>query len=180
MDLLDRAVRALKSGNQPRLDRPLDHGAEVEFHVPSLIPPAPLRLSAAIGRDVQTRLIMYKRIASARDDEDLVSLQEEMIDRFGLLPEPLKNLFAITRLKHRAAPLGIRKIELGAKGGRILFENVTRIDPVRIIMLIQKESRTYKLDGSDKLKIIREFADVQSRLDFLYDLFDKIALGDTA
>ena len=57
---------------------------------------------------------------------------------------------------------------------------MTRIDPVRIIMLIQKESRTYKLDGSDKLKIIREFADVQSRLDFLYDLFDKIALGDTA
>jgi transcription-repair coupling factor (superfamily II helicase) len=173
MDLLDRAVRALKSGNQPRLDRPLDHGAEVEFHVPSLIPQDYLA-------DVQTRLIMYKRIASARDDEDLVSLQEEMIDRFGLLPEPLKNLFAITRLKHRAAPLGIRKIEMGAKGGRILFENVTRIDPVRIIMLIQKEARTYKLDGSDKLKIIREFADVQSRLDFLYDLFDKIALGDTA
>ena len=173
MDLLDRAVRALKSGNQPRLDRPLDHGAEVEFHVPSLIPQDYLA-------DVQTRLIMYKRIASARDDEDLVSLQEEMIDRFGLLPEPLKNLFAMTRLKHRAAPLGIRKIEMGAKGGRILFENVTRIDPVRIIMLIQKEARTYKLDGSDKLKIIREFADVQSRLDFLYDLFDKIALGDTA
>jgi transcription-repair coupling factor (superfamily II helicase) len=172
MDLLDRAVRALKSGQQPKLDRPLDHGAEVEFHVPSLIPQDYLV-------DVQSRLIMYKRIASARDDDDLTGLQEEMIDRFGLLPEPLKNLFAITRLKHRAAPLGIRKIELGPKGGRILFDNVTHIDPVRIIMLIQKESRTFRLDGSDKLKIIHEFPDVQSRLDFLYDLFNKIALRDS-
>ncbi len=173
MDLLDRAVRALKSGNQPQLDRPLDHGTEIEFHITTLIPEDYLP-------DVQTRLMMYKRIASTRDDDELESLQEEMIDRFGLLPEPLKHLFAIARLKHRTTPLGVRKIDLGLTGGRILFEKNTRIDPGKIIQLIQKESRVYKLDGSDKLRIIKEFKDVQSRFTFLYDLFDIISIRDAA
>ena len=173
MDLLDRAVKALKSGTQPQLDRPLDHGTEIEFHIPTLIP-------ADYLPDVQTRLVMYKRIASSRDDDELESLQEEMIDRFGLLPESLQSLFAITRLKHRTAPLGVKKIELGLMGGRILFEKNTRIDPVKIIMLLQKDSRVFKLDGSDKLRIIKEFKDVQSRITFLYDLFDSISIRDAA
>ena len=172
MDLLDRAVRSLKSGNQPQLDRPLDHGAEIDFHVATLIPEDFLP-------DVQTRLIMYKRIASTRDDEELLGLQEEMIDRFGLLPDSLKNLFEITRLKHHVAPLGVKKVDLGKHGGRIQFEKQAKIDPVKIIMLIQKQSGVFKLDGSDKLKITSEFSDVPSRLAFLYDLFNMISLKHT-
>ncbi|MBM2829840.1 MAG: transcription-repair coupling factor, partial [Gammaproteobacteria bacterium] len=116
MDMLERAIHALKAGKQPELDRPLEHGAEINLHIAALIPEDYMP-------DVHARLIMYKRIASARDENELTDLQEEMIDRFGLLPEPVKNLFQITTLKLKANPLGIRKIDLGKQGGRLHFHS---------------------------------------------------------
>ena len=106
MEMLERAVKALKAGKSPELDRPLDHGPEIDLQAPALIPEDYLP-------DVHNRLILYKRIASAQSDEELKELQVEMIDRFGLLPEQVKNLLEVTRLKLRATPIGIRKIEAG-------------------------------------------------------------------
>ncbi|MFP4603260.1 MAG: transcription-repair coupling factor, partial [Halochromatium sp.] len=100
MDLLERAVEALKSGKTPELDRPLDHGAEIDLGLPALLPDDYLP-------DVHTRLVTYKRIASAADRAELKDLQVEMIDRFGLLPEPTKALFAVTELKLKVQPYGI-------------------------------------------------------------------------
>ena len=139
MDLLERAVQALKSGHTPEIDRPLDHGAEIDLGLPALLPDDYLP-------DVHTRLITYKRIASAADAAELKDLQVEMIDRFGLLPEPAKNLFAITGLKLEVQQLGIRKIEAGPKGGRILFGTQPNIDHMRLIKLIQSRPKDYKLD----------------------------------
>lgn len=173
MELLERAVQALKSGKQPQLDRPLDHGTEIDLRIPALIPEDYLP-------DVHSRLIMYKRIASARDEGELRSLQEEMIDRFGLHPEPLKNLFRITELKRKAMPLGIRKVDLGPQGGRIHFHEQTSIDPGRIINLIQSEPQGYRLDGSDKLRIIKELPDAESRYKVLAYLFDIISVRKDA
>jgi transcription-repair coupling factor (superfamily II helicase) len=173
MDLLDRAVQALKSGKQPQLDRPLDHGAEIDLHIPALIPEDYLP-------DVHTRLVMYKRIAGAKDYDELTGLQEEMIDRFGLHPEPLKNLFEIARIKRKAAAFGIRKIDMHAKGGRVHFEKQSNVDPITIIRLIQREADTYKLDGQDKLRIIKELPDAGSRITFLHHLFDTIFAKDAA
>lgn len=173
MELLDRAVRAMKAGKHPELDRPLDHGAEIDLRIPALIPEDFLP-------DVHLRLILYKRIAGADSDGELTELKEEMIDRFGLLPDAVKNLFEISRLKQRARPLGIRKIELGQKGGRIVFQSHARIDPVRIIELIQSDPGSYQLDGQDKLRINRELPDTESRLEILEYLFNEIALKNAA
>ncbi len=169
MELLDRAVQAMKEGKQPELDRPLDHGAEIDLHIPALIPEDFLP-------DVHMRLIMYKRIASAKSNPDLNELKEEMIDRFGLLPDALKNLFEISNLKQLARPLGIRKIDLGQKGGRVFFQPRANIDPGRIIQLIQSDPVSYKLDGQDKLRITKELPDAESRLEILEYLFNEIAL----
>jgi transcription-repair coupling factor (superfamily II helicase) len=86
-----------------------------------------------------------------------------MIDRFGLLPEPVKNLFRITELKLQATPIGIRKIEAGPRGGRIVFGPEPRIDVSKLIGLIQKQHQTYKLDGQDKLRFNREMKDAETR-----------------
>ncbi|MFE8033066.1 transcription-repair coupling factor [Thiohalocapsa marina] len=139
MDLLERAVQALKAGRTPELDRPLDHGAEIDLGLPALLPDDYLP-------DVHTRLVTYKRIASAADAAELKDLQVEMIDRFGLLPEPTKALFEITALKLKVQPLGIRKIEAGPSGGRILFGEQPNIDHMRLIRLIQSRPKDYKLD----------------------------------
>ncbi len=145
-DMLDRAVRALKSGKVPDFDLTSEHEAEIELHVAALIPDDYLA-------DVNTRLTLYKRISSAADEDALRDLQVEMVDRFGLLPDQVKNLFAVTEIKLLATPLGIRKLELGANGGRVLFNPKPNIDPMTVIRMIQTLPKVYALDGQDKLKI---------------------------
>ncbi|EXJ16115.1 transcription-repair coupling factor [Imhoffiella purpurea] len=157
MELLERAVEALKAGRSPELDRPLDHGTEIDLGVPALLPSDYLP-------DVHARLVMYKRIASARNPEELKELQVEMIDRFGLLPEPARNLLEITELKLRVQPYGIRKIEAGPASGRILFGDEPKIEPVNLIRLIQAKPKEFKLEGGDKLKFFRAMPEPQQRL----------------
>jgi len=168
MEMLERAVQALKAGRVPELDRPLDHGPEIDLQSPALIPDDYLP-------DVHSRLILYKRIASARDDGGLRELQVEMIDRFGLLPEPVKNLFRVTGLKLRAAPVGVKKIEAGPKGGRIVFGPEPKVDPAKLVWLIQQQHRVYKLDGKDKLRFIKELPDAETRAAEVEDLLEGIA-----
>jgi transcription-repair coupling factor (superfamily II helicase) len=173
MELLDRAVKAMKEGKQPELDRPLDHGTEIDLHIAALIPDDFLP-------DVHTRLIMYKRIASVSDESELRDLQEEMIDRFGLLPEALKNLFQVTILKLKAGRLGVRKIELGEKGGRLYFHEQTNIDTGQLINLIQSQPQSYKLDGQNKLRIIEDIPNSEMRFRVLDELLEKITMRDAA
>jgi transcription-repair coupling factor (superfamily II helicase) len=156
-ELLDRAVRALKSGKVPDFDLTSEHETEVELHLPALIPNNYLP-------DVHARLTLYKRIASARNDEGLRELQVEMIDRFGLLPDQTKCLFAVAQLKLMATPLGIRKVDFGASGGRITFRDKPDIDPVALIRLIQTQPRIFKMDGQDKLRVIMELPGSAERI----------------
>ena len=165
MDLLERAVAALKAGRTPELDRPLDHGAEIDLGIPALLP-------ADYLPDVHTRLVMYKRIASAPDLDGLKELQVEMIDRFGLLPDQAKNLIGITELKLKVQPYGIRKIEAGPTGGRILFGAEPKIDTARLIRLIQSRPKEYKLDGGDKLRFVMDLSDPSQRIGSIGQVVD--------
>ncbi|NJD08142.1 MAG: transcription-repair coupling factor [Methylococcaceae bacterium] len=167
-ELLERAVKALRSGKQPELDAPLEVGPEIDLQSPALIPDDYLP-------DVHARLVLYKRIASARDDEQLRALQIEMIDRFGLLPAPTKTLFAVTALKFTAERLGVRKVEAGAHGGRILFRSNPRIDPVQVILLIQTQPQVYRMDGADKIRFTVAFPSLESKVEFLEGLMDRLA-----
>ena len=166
-ELLERAVKALKSGKQPNLEQPLDNNAEIDLHIPALIP-------ADYLPDVHTRLVIYKRIANAANEEELRELQVEMIDRFGLLSEPIKNLFQITALKLKARPLGIRKIEAGPATGRIMFGKEPNVDPRTIIQLIQTQTHTYKLDGQDKLRFTLSMPDNTARVDAVNKILDRL------
>jgi transcription-repair coupling factor (superfamily II helicase) len=166
-ELLERAVAALRAGRQPELDRPLDHGTEIELNIPALLPEDYLP-------DVHSRLVLYKRIASARDETELRELQVEMIDRFGLLPAATKNLIEITQLKLRAHPLGIRKIEAGPKGARLLFDEAPKLDPARLIGLIQSRPNTYRMDGGDKLRYIADLEAADRRVEKIHALLDSL------
>ena len=168
-ELLERAVDALKSGKQPELDTPMDRGAEVDLQSAALIPEDYLP-------DIQARLVLYKRIASAETPADLHELQVEMIDRFGLLPEPVKTLFSVTELKQQAEKLGIRKIEANAGGGRIIFTPEPNINAEQLITLIQTQAQCYKFDGADKLRFIKPFETLEQKLEFINGLMEKLSL----
>jgi transcription-repair coupling factor (superfamily II helicase) len=156
-ELLERAVRSIRTGQIPDLDPSVRHGAEVELNVPALIPEDYLP-------DVHARLTLYKRVASAKDDERLRELQVEMVDRFGVLPDPAKQLFAVAELKLAATPIGIRKLELGPVGGRLIFTARPNVDPMAVIRLIQGQPKVYTMDGPDKLRLRMEMPDAASRL----------------
>ena len=103
---------------------------------------------------MHARLTLYKRISSARDADELRDLQVEMIDRFGLLPDPAKHLFAIAELKLHATALGIRKLDLGAeRRAHACSIEKPNVDPMSVIRMIQGQPKHYRMDGPDKLRI---------------------------
>ncbi|HEB80670.1 MAG TPA: transcription-repair coupling factor, partial [Chromatiales bacterium] len=171
-ELLERAVADLKAGRQPELDRPLDHGPEMDLHLPALLPEDYLP-------DVHLRLIHYKRIAGAHCAADLRELQVEMIDRFGLLPPAAKNLFRLAELKLKAAPLGVTRIEAGEAGARIVFGPQPALDPARIIRLVQEDPGSYRLHGADTLRVSAAFPDPERRVAAVERLLDYLSGGET-
>jgi len=168
MDLLDRAVEAIKAGKELNIDEPMNSGAEINLRIPALIPDDYLP-------DVHNRLIMYKRIASAKDKDELKDLQVEMIDRFGLLPNQVKYLFRVTELKYRLASLGIVKLDAGDSQGRIEFGSETPIDPYTMVRLVQTKPSSYKLDGANALKFIIDMPDAESRFNTVANVLDLLS-----
>ena len=140
----------------------------MDLHIPALIP------DDYLG-DVHTRLIIYKRIAGCNDMEALHDLQVEMIDRFGLLPDPTKALFAVNEIKLKARPLGIKKVEAGPAGARLLFEEQPNIDPMAIIKLIQTQPQTYRMDGQDKLKLVQQMIEPADRIEAIEELLNTLS-----
>ncbi|AWM80406.1 transcription-repair coupling factor [Gammaproteobacteria bacterium ESL0073] len=169
MDMLDRAVKAIQKGEEPNLEQPLGVGTDINLRLPALIPEDYLP-------DVHNRLILYKRIASATTEDDLKELQVEMIDRFGLLPEPVKNLIRQTRLKIEAEQLGITKIDAGPQGGKVEFSTHTTVDPLTLIKLIQGQPKRYKLEGGTTFKFQVPMERVDERFTTLETLLDKLKI----
>lgn len=167
-ELLARAVRSLESGVDLDQIEPVHSGTEINVHAPALLPDDYLP-------DVHMRLILYKRIASAVTEQALIELREEIIDRFGLLPEPTKLLFTITSLKIQATPFGIRKIDVGPKGARIEFHRQPNVDPASIIRLLQSAPGVYRLDGPERLRIKQEMPTVEARVLALRQLLDSLS-----
>ena len=152
------------------LDKPLHTGTEIDLSVPALIPDDYVH-------DVHTRLVLYKRIAGMETDEQLRDLQIELIDRFGLLPEAVKNLFAIASLKLLASPMGIRKIELGNEEGRIQFDQDPVIDTDMLIELIQSQPQHYRLEGATRLRLSGNFHEEASRFQQVSEILKKLSLN---
>ena len=162
-DLLERAVKALKEGKSVD-DAPAAHASvEIELGVPALIPDDYIP-------DVHSRLLLYKRISAAEDSLELQDLQVEMIDRFGLLPDATKTLFALMEIKEPANRLGITRLEFGSEFGRITFVEQPPIDPMKIIALIQQQPLRYQLDSKQRLKIVQPMPDSDRRQQVILQL----------
>ena len=168
LDLLERAVKALKEGREPALDKPLAAATEVELRLPAFLPEAYIA-------DVHVRLGLYKRIAAAASAEALDDLTAEVHDRFGPLPPPAQSLIRIAKLKLTARALGIRRLDLGPQGGSVTFEERNAIEPAAVVRLIQQAPREYRLEGPLKLRITRAMPTEEARFDFGASLMKRLA-----
>lgn len=167
LDMLDRAVKAMKNGKKIDLEAPLASASEVELRVPALLP-------EDYVADVHVRLALYKRIAAAPDEAALEELTAELVDRFGPLPAQTQNLLRTARIRLLTRQLGVRRLDFGAHGGYLLFETENRIDPAAVIRLIQDRSREYKLEGPLKLRVSRDLDDELERFDFVTALLQRL------
>ncbi|MDO5050713.1 MAG: transcription-repair coupling factor [Moraxella equi] len=163
MDMLERATKAIKSGNTPSLATPLDLVSDINIHASALIPSDYLA-------DVHERLLCYKRIANAETVDELNEMRAEMIDRFGAMPTALANLFLVHKMRVQSIPLGISKIDVTAHGLSMEFKADTPVDGLAIIKLIQSNDG-YRMNGATGLKYtFKDEKDVVGRTNAVFEL----------
>ena len=167
MQLLDEAVKAIREGRTPNAELPLSHGTEMNLRIPALIPDDYLP-------DVHNRLMLYKRIASVKAEEELKELQVEMIDRFGLLPQPAKNLVNQTRLRIKAEALGITKVDAGKEWVRLEFGPSTPVDPLELVKKVQSAPDTYRLEGANSFRFRLNDDSTSGKLDSIAAMLSEI------
>ena len=168
LEMLDQAVESIRSGESPNKKLTFDQGIEVNLHIPALIPSSYLP-------DVNMRLTFYKRLANCQDKQQLHELQVEMIDRFGLLPEPVKALFQIAEIRQIGEYLGLKKIEAGPTSGRLQFLQNTKVEPITIIKLVQQNSNCYRLLNNDQLSFTMPMETPELRLTSVYAMLSSLA-----
>ena len=166
-ELLERTVNSLKTNTALSEDNSVMRASEIDFHIPALIPDDYII-------DVHRRLIEYKRISSAKSKDEIRDLQIELIDRFGLLPDSLKNLFQLTQLKLYCSPIGIDKIDFGEQSGRITFNKNPAIDHLKALQLVQSKPTVYGFDGQDTIKLNFKPMEFNEKIIFLTETLAKI------
>ena len=165
-NMLNAAVSSLRQGREPDMAHPLGVTTEINLHCPALLP------NDYCG-DIHQRLMLYKRLANCTTPEELDEMHQELIDRFGLLPEPAQTLLDCHRLRILAKPLGISKVDASSEAIQIQFVPNPPIDPLRVLHLIQTK-RHYKLSGQDKLRIELKYGDIAQRVLAIRNFFNEL------
>ena len=170
MEMLEKATKAIQKGKTPNFDAPLSLTAEINLHMPALIP------DDYLG-DVHQRLLFYKRISNTDTQEKLDNIRMELIDRFGIPPQPVKQLFSVHQIRLRAEQLGITKVDINSNGGYIEFSPDTPVQAISIIQLMQKNPTYYRMEGGQRLKVMVQLAEYDKRIQFIVELLNKL-LGE--
>ncbi len=172
-ELLDRAVKALKSGKIPDLDKPIHQGTEIDLGVPALLPDDYIH-------DIHIRLILYKRISNTANQHELDEIRVELIDRFGLLPETAKNLFEVTAMKLLTQSIGVEKITAVDTLIRIIFDQNANINPAQLIALIQSQHEVFKFNGTNTLIINKQTTECEQRVKIIRQTLESLMLQEAA
>lgn len=167
MEMLEKATKAIQKGKTPNFDAPLSLTAEINLHMPALIP------DDYLG-DVHQRLLFYKRISNTDTQEKLDNIRMELIDRFGIPPQPVKQLFSVHQIRLRAEQLGITKVDINSNGGYIEFSPDTPVQAISIIQLMQKNPTYYRMEGGQRLKVMVMLQDAEKRIQFIADLLNSL------
>ena len=165
-EMLGEAVRCLKAGIEPDLMAPMNVTTDINLHAPALLP------DSYCG-DVHLRLSFYKKLATAKNADQIDALLEELVDRFGKLPAQAATLMDVHRLRVLAKPYGVVKVDASPALTTITFKKNPPIDSMRIIELIQK-NRYIKLAGNEKLRIELAQPEAKDRAQTVRDVLRRL------
>ncbi len=164
-EFLNRSIATIKAIDSGSTSEPGTGRStfEINLHIPALFPDTYLP-------DVHLRLTMYKRISNVASPEQLRELEIEAIDRFGLLPQAAKSLFRLTELRLQLTPLGVNRVDIGPKGGRVVFDENPNVDPSRIIELLNSSPESYQMADPTTLRLTGDYSDPETRFEAIQDL----------
>jgi transcription-repair coupling factor (superfamily II helicase) len=166
-EMLAQAVRSLRAGREPDLDAPLAATTEINLHASALLP-------EDYCADVHERLVLYKRLANCEGEPALEALAEELVDRFGVLPEPARLLVDTHRLRILSRPLGVARIDAGASAVQLQFGPAAPVDPQRVVALVRSRPG-HRIVGADRLRIDVPLATTAERVALLRRTLEALA-----
>jgi len=166
-DMLTHAVKQLQAGKEPSLDAPLGVTTEINLHTPALLPDA-------YCPDVHERLVIYKRLANCTTDDQLETMQEELIDRFGMPPPQTEALLECHQLRIAAKTMGIVKIDASDAAIQLQFDLQADLDPMKLVKILQT-NRYARMNGPDKLRVTVSKPDIQQRTNFIRTLLKDLS-----
>lgn len=168
VDMLNYAVKQLKLGKKLSLDNPIQKNTEINLHTPAII-------TNSYCGDINERLVLYKRLSGLNDHEALMEMKEELIDRFGVMPEQTQSLISFHDLRIFIQHLDIKKIDASDTSIQITFASDSKMDPLKLIKLLSEDKR-YRMNGPDKIKIGVTNFDILERVKFIKDFLKKISI----
>jgi transcription-repair coupling factor (superfamily II helicase) len=117
-----------------------------------------LRISAFIPEDyiadTYQRLAVYKRLSSLKTASEHISLQAEMEDRYGPLPEPVQHLLDVVAIKVLARQLKIHKLDATGDGILIAFDPAQPLNDVQVRRLLSDSAVHIKLISEYSVKLL--------------------------
>jgi transcription-repair coupling factor (superfamily II helicase) len=139
--LMEKAVRELRGEEVVEEITP-----EIQFHLPAFLP-------EEYVEDPAERLSLYRRLSLSRSDEDILSLQEELVDRFGRLPVEVGSLLEVIRIKLLLTKWSIQKFETTPSQFVLSFHETTKVSPQKVIALVERGKGRYRLTPESKLVV---------------------------
>ena len=139
--LMEKAVRELKGEEVMEEITP-----EIHFHLPAFIPEFYIE-------DPAERLGLYRRLSLSRSDEEVETIREEIVDRFGKIPMEVDHLLEVIKVKILLTRLSIRKFEQTPSQLVLTFDEATRVSPQRVVELVHRGKGKYRLTPESKLII---------------------------
>ena len=168
-DMLRQAIDSLR--DEPKVISS-NVSSDINLNIPALIPENYMP-------DVNLRLTMYKRISSIKSKNEIKHIESELIDRFGELPEQTTNLLLMAHLRNQANTLGIKKIRMDRRYGRLYFDTSTSIKAQNIIDLIKQEPDVFKMYPDQSLGFKGDFPLVRDRINQVNTILSYL-VGDSA
>jgi transcription-repair coupling factor (superfamily II helicase) len=141
MDLLQQALAEAKGTPSVEAVEP-----EINLRIPALIPDSYID-------DIRVRLGFYRKLSDIESERDLDRIEEEMVDRFGQVPDVVTNLFGLMMIRKMCRDLAVRDISAGPKNVSLAFTDSTPARPEKLIQLAVRSPEKYQVTPDSRLVI---------------------------
>ena len=167
--MLEEEIMRLKTGElaDERQKQISDWAPQITTGIPIMVP-------ETYVRDLGVRLGLYKRIGDIADKSGLDDIREELIDRFGKLPEEVDNLLKTVEIKQLCRSANIEKIDAGAKGVLITLRNNTFAKPDKLIDFISRQFGAVKIRPDQKIFIEKNLESYAVRVETIKNFVTKL------